>query len=74
MSDFDIIRVESSGVWFIGPDMPLKDAIQRFIREYDRTDPHQVHIAKRLDERIHAELYRREREYYEEWVDIGGEG
>jgi len=74
MSDFAIIRVERSGIWFTGPDIPLKEAVQKFIREYDRSDPHQVYIAKRLDERMYAELYRREREYYAEWVDLGGEG
>jgi hypothetical protein len=47
--------------------------VQDFIDTYDRTDPTDRWIAKRLSELLHGELYRREREIYPQWVDLGGE-
>jgi hypothetical protein len=49
------------------------EIVQDFIATYDRTNPTDRWIAKRLTERLHGELYRREREVYPEWVDVGGE-
>lgn len=48
-------------------------AIRSFLATYDgRATCWQV--ALRIRERLHGELYRREREQYPEWVDHGGEG
>ncbi len=47
--------------------------IRDFIATYDRTDPTDRWIRTRLLERLHGELYRREREHYSEYVDLGGE-
>jgi hypothetical protein len=47
--------------------------VQDFIDTFDRTDPTDRWIAKRLLERLHGELYRREREHFPEFVDLGGE-
>lgn len=44
--------------------------VQEFIDSYDPTDRW---IRARLVERLHGEIYRREREIYPEWVDQGGE-
>jgi hypothetical protein len=30
-------------------------------------------VAPRLRERVHGEIYRRERDHYPEWIDVGGE-
>lgn len=49
------------------------EVVQDFIATYDRTDPIDRWIAKRLSERLHGEMYRREREVYPQWVDQGGE-
>jgi hypothetical protein len=49
------------------------EVVQDFIATYDRTDPTDRWIAKRLSERLHGEMYRREREVYPQWVDQGGE-
>ncbi len=47
-------------------------AIRGFIAAYDgRASDQQV--AARIRERLHRELYRREREQYSEWIDYGGE-
>ena len=53
----------------ISPEM-----VREFIATYDRTDPQDRWIAKRLVELLHGEIYRRERDWYHEWVDHGGEG
>jgi hypothetical protein len=49
------------------------EIVQVFIDTYDRTDPTDRWIAKRLTERLHGEMYRREREVYPQWIDQGGE-
>jgi hypothetical protein len=48
-------------------------AIREFIAVYDRTDPEDRRIAARIGGMLQSELYRREREEYPEWIDIGGE-
>jgi len=48
--------------------------IRDFIATYDRSDPTDRWIAARLSERLHGELYRRERDRYPAWIDVGGEG
>lgn len=53
----------------ISPDM-----VRDFIATYDPRDPIDRLIRIRLLERLHGEMYRREREHYSEWVDHGGEG
>ena len=50
------------------------ELIRDFIATYDRNDPTDRWIAARLLERLHGELYRREREHGPEWIDMGGEG
>lgn len=50
------------------------DMVRDFIATYDRTDPTDRWIAARLVERLHGEMYRRERDRYPEWIDQGGEG
>ena len=47
--------------------------VRDFIASYDRNDPTDRWIALMLIDRLHGELYRRERELYPEWVDLGGE-
>jgi hypothetical protein len=49
-------------------------AIRAFLATYDGRDASDRQIALRIRERLHSELYRREREHYPEWVDLGGEG
>lgn len=46
-------------------------AIRSFIAAYDARNDRQ--IALRIRERLHGEQYRRERERYPEWIDVGGE-
>lgn len=53
--------------------MTLPEMVRDFIATYDRHDPVDRWIAARLTERLHGELYRRERERYPEWIDVGGE-
>jgi len=31
-------------------------------------------VLYRVSERVHGEVYRREREHYPEWIDHGGQG
>lgn len=59
------IEIEDPG---ITPEM-----VRDFIATYDPRDPVDRHLRVRLLERLHGELYRRERERYPEWVDVGGE-
>jgi hypothetical protein len=40
---------------------------------FDRNDVEDRLIAVRIRMRLHSELYRREREHYPEWIDVGGE-
>jgi len=47
--------------------------IRSFISTFDRNDVENRLIAVRIRMRLYSELYRREREYYPEWVDVGGE-
>lgn len=47
--------------------------IQEFIDSFDRTDPTDRFIARRLLVSLQGEIYRRERELYSEWIDVGGE-
>lgn len=58
--------IEASG---ISPEM-----VRDFVATYDPRDPVDRQIRVRLMERLHSELYRREREHYPEHVDHGGEG
>lgn len=48
-------------------------AIRAFLSTYDAHDAHDRQAALRIRARLHSELYRRERERYLEWVDLGGE-
>ena len=48
-------------------------AIRAFLATYDASDASDRQVATRIRERLHSELYRREREQYTEWVDLGGE-
>ena len=48
--------------------------IRSFIATYDARDASDRQVAMRIRERLHSELYRRERELYPQWVDLGGEG
>lgn len=48
-------------------------AIRAFLATYDARDAADRQIAARIRERLHGELYRREREHYSEHVDLGGE-
>ncbi len=48
-------------------------AIRDFVASYDRYDADDRAIAVRIRQVLHSELYRREREIYPEWVDLGGE-
>lgn len=47
--------------------------IRSFIATYDAQSADDRQIAARIRERLHSELYRRERAN-PEWVDLGGEG
>ena len=49
-------------------------AIRSFITAYDAHDASDREIASHILQRLHSELYRRERESYPEWIDLGGEG
>ena len=49
-------------------------AIRAFLATYDGCDASDRQIAMRIRARLHSELYRREREQYPEWIDLGGEG
>ena len=49
-------------------------AIRVFLSTYDASDVSDRQIAMRIRERLHRELYRRERELYPQWIDLGGEG
>lgn len=53
--------------------MTMMQLIQDFIDSYDRGNPLDRWIARRLLECLQGEIYRREREVYPEFVDIGGE-
>lgn len=48
-------------------------SIRAFLAAYDPGDAADRQIAARIRERLHSELYRREREHYPEHVDLGGE-
>ena len=48
-------------------------AIRAFLSTYEASDASDRQIALRIRERLHSELYRREREQYLEWIDHGGE-
>lgn len=49
-------------------------AIRDFIAVYDRRDPEDRAIATHIRDLLQRELYRREREHYAAWIDVGGEG
>jgi hypothetical protein len=51
----------------------MGDAIRSFIATYDACDASDREIATRIRCRLLSELYRREREAYPEWIDLGGE-
>ena len=48
--------------------------IRAFLATYDGRDASDRQIAMRIRERLHRELYRREREQHPQWIDHGGEG
>lgn len=48
--------------------------IRDFLASYDALDPSDREVAARIRERLQREIYRREREIYPEFVDLGGEG
>jgi hypothetical protein len=48
--------------------------IRSFLASYDARDASDRQIAYRIRERVHSELYRRVREQYPAWIDLGGEG
>lgn len=48
--------------------------IRAFLATYDARDACARQIAYRIRERVHSEIYRRERKFYSEWIDLGGEG
>ena len=56
------------------PEVSFPEMLRNFIETFDRKDPIDRWIRDRLLERLHGEQYRRERERYTEWVDLGGEG
>lgn len=47
--------------------------IRAFLATYDGSASDRQ-IASRIRERLHSEMYRREREHYAAWIDHGGEG
>ena len=47
--------------------------IRAFLATYDGHDASDRRVASHIRERLHGELYRREREQYPEWIDQGGE-
>jgi hypothetical protein len=49
-------------------------AIRDFLAVYDRHDLDDREVATHIRERFLREMYRREREHYPEWIDVGGEG
>ena len=49
-------------------------AIRAFFVRYDPNNATERGVAYRIRERLHSEIYRRERTYHPEWIDIGGEG
>jgi hypothetical protein len=51
----------------------MAQAIRSFLSMHDAWDTSDRQIAARIRERVHAEVYRREREHYPEYVDLGGE-
>jgi hypothetical protein len=48
-------------------------AIRAFLASYDASDATDRGTAYRIRERLHSEIYRRERTRHAEWIDIGGE-
>jgi hypothetical protein len=53
---------------------PTAQAIRAFLASYDARDVSDREIAYRIRERLHSEIYRRERLLHAEWIDLGGEG
>lgn len=51
----------------------MAQAVRVFIATFDVRDARDREVAFRIRERLHGELYRREREIYPEYVDHGGE-
>jgi len=49
-------------------------AIRVFLATHDSRDASDRAIVFRIRERLHGEIYRRERDLYPEWIDLGGEG
>ena len=49
-------------------------AFRAFLASYDASDAADRAVAYRIRERVHSEIYRRERVLHAEWIDIGGEG
>jgi hypothetical protein len=49
-------------------------AFRAFLASYDARDTSDRAVAYRIRERVHSEIYRRERMLHAEWIDIGGEG
>ena len=44
-----------------------------FLAAHDAHDPGDRQAVARIRERVHAEVYRRERELFPEYIDHGGE-
>jgi hypothetical protein len=47
--------------------------IRDFIAVYDPSDAFDRQYAAQIRQRLNSELYRRERDRYPEWIDLGGE-
>lgn len=48
-------------------------SIRAFLSTYNARQGRDREIARRIRAQLYRELYRREREYYAEWIDYGGE-
>lgn len=53
--------------------LSTQELIHDFIKSYDPSDPQDRSLRIRLMEQLYAEMYRREREFYSEFIDHGGE-
>jgi hypothetical protein len=50
------------------------ELFRAFFAAYDARSTHDRQLALRIREQVHRELYRREREQFPEWVDLGEGG
>lgn len=51
----------------------IVQVINAFLATYDKRSASDRQISFRIRERLQGELYRREREQFPEWIDLGGE-